>query len=366
MPDFTAWASDLLIQRGALVEPGGGEVRALLPPDLAAALEAPEWLSLRFGAGPGSDDEGDWLERFGRLLPHEARAAGARVRHPAPVPPLDAAAVLERELVIQNGVCRALDGYQTMARYFFFGFEYAIESDETSLGVATVCLNASASSLVSHPETLLAAVRDGLEDDPAFEIPRPDLERLFPIALHAALPGVRGRSAAVEESASRRLARDAARIHSYYQDLLAQIGQRMTRHRGDAPALEKERARAEATRLDREAKLEDLARKYALKIRLEPGDVLAVSLPVREIKARILRKKSERVAAFHWNPSLKRLEAPWCESCTGPAHPLWLCDDRLHFLCKSCLAPCPACGRIFCRACRPTCPGGPHAPVAAG
>jgi hypothetical protein len=356
MPGFAEWASDLLIQRGALVEPGdGGELRALLSPELAATLEAHEWLSLRFGAGPGSDDEGDWLERLGRLLPAEPRVIGARVRRPAIVPAVDPATILERELVVQNGICRAIDGYQTSARYFFFNFQYAIESDETSLGACTVGLNSTSSALAPRPEGLLDAVRDDLEEDPAFEIPRGELARLFPIALNAALPEIRRRSVSLEESANRRLARDAARIHSYYQDLLKQIDKRIARHLAGSQAMQKELSRAEATRLDREAKLEDLARKYALKIRVEPSDVLIVWLPVREISARLLRKKSERLAKLHWNPALKSLESPWCEACHGRAHPLSLCDDRLHFLCKRCLAPCPACGKTFCRACRPRC-----------
>jgi hypothetical protein len=76
---------------------------------------------------------------------------------------------------------------------------------------------------------------------------------------------------------------------------------------------------------------------------------------VREISARLIRKKAERVAKLHWNPKLGALESPWCEGCSAPAHPLFLCDDRVHFLCKSCAAPCPACGKSFCRACQARC-----------
>ena len=49
------WARDMLVSRGALVETEeAGALRAMLPADLAAALESGEWLSLRFGAGAGS------------------------------------------------------------------------------------------------------------------------------------------------------------------------------------------------------------------------------------------------------------------------------------------------------------------------
>lgn len=356
MPDIAAWTKDLLNSRGALVEAeDGGAVRAMLPPEVARALGSGEWLSLRYGAGPDSDDPVEWLERLGRLMPAEARVCGTRLRRPRTVPLIDADAVLDRELVIQNGIYRLLDSFQATARYYFFAFQYTVESDETSRGVWAACLNASARSLVAQPESLLNAVRDDLEEDPAFAVQREELAALFPLALRRAQPEIRGLTAGLEFIANRRLARDTARIHSYYGNLLRQIDKRIARRAGDPDGVEKERSRAAATELDRAAKLEDLARKYSLKVRIEPGDVLVAPLPVREISARVIRKKAERVARFHWNPALGALESPWCEACFGRAYPLYLCDDRVHFLCKACLSACPGCGKQFCRACRPKC-----------
>src|SRR5271157_2713939 len=306
MAEILDWAKDLLVSRGALVETEeAGSLRAMLSPELAQALGASEWLSLRFGAGAGSDDDGEWLERLGHLLPPDARVVGARLRRPRQAPAVDAGSVLDRELGVQNGIYRLLDDRPETARHYFFNFQYTIESDETSLGAWTVCLNPSARSLVHQPESLLSAVRDNLEEDPEFAIPREELAQLFPMALRAAQPEIRRLAA--------------------------------------------------ATRLDRAAKLDDLARKYSLRIRVEPGDVLVVPLPVLEITARLIRKKAERVAKLHWNPALGALESPWCESCFGRAHPLFLCDDRVHCVCKSCLTVCPNCGKQFCRACQPKC-----------
>src|ERR1700687_2192639 len=166
MIEIVDWARDLLVSRGALVEAeDAGALRAMLPAELGAALESGEWLSLRFGTGAGSDDENEWLDRLSRLLPKDARVGGARLRRPVLVPPVDAARALDRGLALQNGIYRVLEEYQQTARYYFFGFHYTIESDETSLGVVTVCLNASARSLAPRPEFLAAAVKDDLEED---------------------------------------------------------------------------------------------------------------------------------------------------------------------------------------------------------
>src|SRR5690349_11445720 len=164
MAQIIDWAKDLLVSRGALVETendfGASTLRAMLSPELARSLGSSDWLSLRFGAGAGCDDEGDWLERLGRLLAPSARVTGARLRHTKVVPPIDAGEVLDRELAIQNGIFRQPESHQEMAPYYFFNFPYSVESDETSLGIWTVCLNASARSIVHSPEKLLEAVHD--------------------------------------------------------------------------------------------------------------------------------------------------------------------------------------------------------------
>jgi hypothetical protein len=356
MGGIAGWARDVLVSRGALVETeDDSSLRAMLPPEVAEVLESTDWLSLRFGAGAGSDDETDWLERLGRLLPPDPHVTGARLRYPAMVRPMDAAAVLDRELVIQNGIYRQPEDAQSTARYYFFSFEYTVESDETSTGLWTVCLNASARSLVSQAESLLNSLRDDLEDDPSFVLPQEELARLFPVAVAWVQPEVRQQAVAMESNANRRLARDAERIDHYYRDMLRQIERRIARHKGDEEAANRERSRAAVTELDRAAKLDDLMRKYSLKIRIQPGDILVLPLPVREITVKVIRKKAERIAKFHWNPVLGGLESPWCEACSGRAHPLYLCDDRVHFLCRSCQAACESCGRSFCRACQKRC-----------
>jgi hypothetical protein len=208
---------------------------------------------------------------------------------------------------------------------------------------------------VRQPDFLSKAVKDDLEEDPQPAISRDELAQLFPIALRGVQPEIRRLAAGIEQSSNRRLGRDTERIDAYYKDLLSQLGKRIARRGADPDCAEKERGPIAATQLDRAAKLEDLVRKYSLKIRIQPGDVLAVPLPVREISVRLIRKKAERTVKLHWNPKLGALESPCCEGCSGTAHPLFLCDDRVHFLCKACAAGCAACGKYFCRACRPRC-----------
>ncbi len=372
MLGIAGWARDVLLSRGALVEtPEEEALRALLPPEVSAALSAGEWLSLNFRAGAGADDAAEWLERLGHLLeagPGGAiaacRVAGARLRGQSSVPPLNAEAVLARELVVQNGIYRLVEDSSTAASYFLFTFEYTVESDERSVGFLTMCLNSTAQSSVAQPEKLLSLLRDELEEVPSFRAPVAELARIYPAAAAAARAGIRKLLTGLETSANRRLARDAERVESYYRGLLEQIQKRIVRRAADAEAAGKERSRARATELDRADKLEDLRRKYSLRLKMELTDVLAFALPVRQISVRLVRKKEERARLLHWNSVLRRLEPPLCERCWSGAYPLYLCE-KIHCLCQECWAPCRGCARFFCPVCQPRCKCG-KVPTAGG
>jgi hypothetical protein len=362
MLGIAEWARELLVSRGALADAEDGDaVRALLPEEVARTLGAQEWLSLRFGAGPGADDAGEWLERLSALLPAGQIVARARLRNPDPARSFDAEAILARGLAIQNGIYRRLDDYAAMADYGVFTFEYTVESDDRSQGVVTVCLNATAQSEVPQPESFVQAVRDSLEEDRSMHAGAQDLVRLYAAAERQARRHVGKRVASLEESANRRLARDIARVESYYAVLLAQIGKRLAKRAGDPDAAEQERSRLQATEADRATKIEDLVRKHSLQVRIGLAGCVLLALPVREIPVLLIRKKEERRRVLHWNPVLRLLEPMLCEACSGRAHPVYLCES-VHCLCKDCWAPCPGCGRWFCRACQNRCRCGASAP----
>lgn len=347
------WICDLLMNRGALVEAEeDGRIRAMLPADVAASLGATEWLSLDLRPQPGGDDAVEWMDRMERLLPAQPLLVGAQARS-VPVPAINAAAILDADLAIQNGVCRVVEDYGAVATYLFFTFQYTVESDDRSVGIATVCLNADAGSIVNTPEIFLLGIRDGLNEDQQVAAPAV-LARWYPAAAQAVRAVARKHAIQVEINANRRLARDAERVESYYAGLLAQAEKRVAKRANDPAAAEKERSRARAVEADRTAKLEDLRRKYALRIRTDLAALLAARAPVRQISLRLIRKKEERAHVLHWNPVVRALDQPLCEHCASRAHPLYLCE-RVHLLCKDCWAQCADCSRFFCRKCQKQC-----------
>jgi hypothetical protein len=229
-----------------------------------------------------------------------------------------------------------------------------VDSDERSTGVVNVCLNPAASSAVQQPANLLRSIEADLEPTPELEMDVKNISALYRTAAGAARSEVRKSIGSIEDSANRRMARDTERVRAYYSSLLAQIEKRIAKRAGDPDGAEKERGRAQATELDRTAKIDDLFRKHSLRIQVSLTDVLTVTLPVRTISVRLIRKKEEWLRDLHWNATLRQLDYPWCEKCGAMARPLYLCET-MHCLCKTCFGACAKCGRVFCRVCQPRC-----------
>ncbi len=92
---------------------------------------------------------------------------------------------------------------------------------------------------------------------------------------------------------------------------------------------------------------------------------------MHRLTVQVRRRKAERVVQMDWNSIARRLELPPCEATWSAERPRLVCDDALHLVVPSGLAPCPGCGRAFCRACHAMqCPRCGHAaatgPFAAG
>jgi hypothetical protein len=342
------WMRDVLISRGALLESDeSGRMTAMLPSAVAASLGTDEWLSIDGG------DPADWLERMERVLPAQPLLVEAQYRSGRPVPPIDASSVLGSQFAIQNGIWRLVEDTGATALYQLFTFRYTIDSDDRSSGIHTVCFNTDAGAAVPTPESFLSGVRDALAETSGLAV-SDVVARWYRSAVAVSRDAIRKQVSQAEETATRRLARDTQRVEAYYAGLLAQFEKRIAKRGGDPAAVEKERTRAAATKADRAAKLEDLQRKYALRIRIEPALLLAVRAPVRRISVRLIRKKEERPWTLDWNPVLGVLEPPVCEHCSSAAHPLYLCE-RAHLLCRNCWPQCPACSRFFCRVCQRRC-----------
>jgi predicted HD phosphohydrolase len=362
---FRNFAARLLEHEGALVEaiePEGLE--AMLPEKLQQALRAPEFLRLGFGAelpdgAQRASLESDWLERFGQLLDERGRALRFAASAVAP-PPGHLERTVEHNVVLQNAVYRLSQIEPAWTRYLIFIFRYTAISDEKREGVIKFGFNlVNASAIDPMVDQLLAAA---LDEDATEAVTKPAVSQLpadwtaerLKRAVRQALPvRVRAHLRQFVNGMQRRLDRDLERVHEYFSGLRQESWRKLKKQKGDAA---REQLRIEAAEREYLAKVADLKQKYDLRVKVELVQTLEFVSQVQRVELAIKRRKGERKLALDWNPIARQLDPPPCEWSFVAEGARVVCDDRLHIVSPAGHAPCPQCGKEYCRVCARRCP----------
>ena len=380
MSELRDFVADLLERKGAAIEalgPDGLEV--LAPEPVRKAMGWPELAHLGFGTERTDGAipiglEGDWLDRFGALLADEGRWSERGVRSPAAVPaPNDPERVLERAIDLPNAVWRFQGMSATCTRCLMLGFRYTAVSDEKREGLIWLGFNLGTGAVVSD---ILARLRPALAQMADWQAPeratrsavgsgwsaarlearlRPLLDRQVRDSMEPFLRAMR-----------RRLGRDRNRVHAYHDDLRSASLKRLAAlagAQGDRAEADRRRETLRVAAIEREyrAKLDDLRHNYALRVTVEWVQALDLYVPVQRFDVLIRRRKGERVIQLAWHPLVKTAELPPCEAGLGLDRVRVVCDDKLHLTEPAGQAPCPSCGKPFCRACYPACSRCQHA-----
>jgi hypothetical protein len=345
------------------IEPEGLEV--LAPPPVQQALGIGELARLGFGstlppAAQRVGIEGDWLDRFARLLGTQGRWMRQVVSTDTKAPG-DPERALAHELVLDNATFRLQDVTAAWTRYLVMDFRASAVSDDKRDLIVRLGVNLATGSL---PDAVVMALNSTLHDRPSDpgegDQPSPPQAALPSLWDHVRLEALMNRALPPRLQAAlnpfmtgmrRRLGRDQDRLYRYHNDLYHEAMRRSIVLPDGDPKRLRETQRAEAIRREYRAKLDDLERQYATRVTIEWVQTLELAMPVHRFIVQIRRRKADRIIALDWNPVARRLEPPVCEATFGMELPRLACDDQLHLVVPAGLAPCVNCGRPFCRAC---------------
>jgi hypothetical protein len=370
MSELRDFVGDLMEVEGAVVEafdPDGLEV--LAPPPLQKAMGWPELARLSFGGertfgAIAIGLEGDWLDRFGARVAQQGCWSEREISPTVAVPPpSDPERVLDRALDLPNAVCRFQGMTSTMTRCLMLTFRYTAISDEKREGLISLGFNLGTGAVASG---ILARLKPALAQTSEWRVPDEAARRIAGPGWSAALLESRLRPLLDHETRAgidpflramrRRLERDRNRIHAYHDDLRSLSLSRLAalvRAGGDRAEADRRREclRVEAIEREYRAKLDDLRHHYALRVAVEWVQALDLYMPVQRLEVLVRRRKGERVIRLDWHPLVKAAEPPLCEAGLGIGRVRLVCDDQLHLTEPSGQAPCPSCGKPFCRAC---------------
>ena len=370
-PPLEKFTRALLSRHGAIVETAAGGLEVVSGPVLAASLGLAEFQHLVFtpdSVGPDEtgrprhdaalrvDYDTPLVERMGQLVDNLGRIALRSCAVPAPKP-IDAAGQVERALTLHNGVVRVRGCESATAVRLGLFFEYELLADEREGGSAQVWITPATRSVprmaawspddVDVSESPQAAI--------SFDGQASILALPWPLAFAAARATLAPVIDDFVERLGRRRDRDALRLREYSLDIDRAIRAKLSRAGTNEDARRRERDRLEATWRSYRSRLSEVADRYRLRVRLVPHGVIACALPGFHVNVRLMRRTASSDVTLAWNPIDGQIEARACDGCEAPTPGAWLCDDRVHFVCARCFAPCPRCQKPYCRACRAGC-----------
>jgi hypothetical protein len=371
MESLSDFVTELLETHGAVVEalePDGLEV--LAPAAVSEALGWPEIARLGFGVEMPEQAiriglEGDWLDRFGGLLGARGRWVERQVTLAGSPPAPDPERLIAGALDLPNAVWRFQRMTATWTRCLILTFRYTALSDEKREGLAWLGFNLGTGAALDDAWMRRHA---GLAAEPVWRAPDAAVRHAAGSASDAPLLEARVRPLLdyrvrqelepFVRAMHRRLDRDRARVHAYHNDLRSTALKRLAGLAGAAGEKREADRRRETLRvaaIEREyrAKLDDLRHNYALRVTVEWVQALELYLPVQRLEVLIRRRKGERLIRLDWDQAARRAELPPCEWGLGLDRVRLVCDEKLHLTEPAGQAPCPSCGKPWCRACHP-------------
>ncbi|MEW6741583.1 MAG: hypothetical protein AB1486_02395 [Planctomycetota bacterium] len=332
----------VLARAGALLDQSDEAVEAIVPAALAATLGIPEHATLYFRrarqkdagavlAGLGSE----FIERLCAGL-HERGLATARSISKLYLKSDRLDEALARKLTFGNAKVVVGQSYPERASYLILHVRYSVVSESRREGILALALNectlGEVPDLVGH--AALGDAATGSLAEPAARQPWGAVLERAQLILERRLQDELEPFRVLLE---RRRARDRQRVIEYFADLASEHVTYARRGtvpgEGDAGAQDKVAACVAA----RDAKLAELAERYAMKVAVRAVAACRVLLPVTSISVKLHRGRDVRRCVFHWNPLLKEVEGATCEAC-GVATRLLFLGKAMQLVCRECRA----------------------------
>ncbi len=354
--DFTA---ELLAEHGALVEPSSEGLEVLLPAEIAGVLDIPEHANLSF---LGDRQEAIFVSYDSEILKKMAGLLGERGKFVTAslAPPAVKLEKLEDrlsdKLVFHNAVFQMERKEECSVSYLLGYSKYSAISDDRQEGIVGCMineLNFSAQKVTLETLDLIA-----YEPNASAQRAESDVsEKILKALWQAQLKIVQEALSDFLVSMERRMNRDIRRVHDYYRTLIHEHRQALLKKLAGQEEVERTESKIAAVERELIGKVQDLIGKFNIDLQLEPISFIRIETMSPIFWLSVKRRKEARQFPLAYNPVLKSLDPLPCEACFYPRKGYYVCDDRLHILCRECFSPCARCGRIYCHACHPTgCP----------
>jgi hypothetical protein len=315
------FAARVLERRGALVERRADKAMAVLPPSLASDLESPDEISLGKEGEPlfyGSP----FLDRLVRLAIDPPPVVCGEVRIPY-IKKEGFEALIEEDLYFHKAKVRMIHRAESRLSYLVLYCRYIALSDERKEGLVQISVQEASGALIPG---LTESLRH--HDIAYFTRAKVSMlygalpERAIQVALEEAGRKAREELTGFMESMSRHLRRDVKNTREYYAAMEKEMRLSLRDHRFALEAREERKQKIEELPVERERKVEDLRKKYHVRVTVTASAALRLLVPVAQISLGLLHRAYDRQVTATFNPLTRRLDPMICERCRKGTHRL--------------------------------------------
>ncbi len=320
---------------GAAVEKDQAGLEVLIPEEISDQLGIPEHIRI-FQDKPETEENepGSFVLTYGAPL-LEKMLADTLQKKPLVFCDLRfdyiKSAGFERLLGDQLAFYGAVASIETVAatrtRYVLLTYRYTAQSDEQKEGLLSMALNAETGAFVPDMAGMLENAGCWFE----YKTPPEGSQELI-ASLQTHVERYAGKMLEHQlepfrRSMSRRFQRDVDNLKDYYRSLEQEMRNNLENPNLSDKARQDRQAKIESLPAEQTGKIEDLHKKYTVRVRLRPAAAMLVNSPSRKIVCRMSRGKSTGQLFLIYNPVTRSIDPPACSGCGKPVSHVHLNAD---------------------------------------
>lgn len=336
-PEIVSFATQVLEQRGGLVEKRPDGVFALLPESLCRSMDLPEEVQL------GSEEYplmygAPVLDRLINLATERIQIVYGRLNVPY-VKKEGFEQLLARDLSFPNATLRITGKAEAQTTYLMLACHYIALSDERKEGLVQVALCEKSNALV--PELLEEWKRFEVEYFPAGQAP-PHFPMYSQKTVDAALKGAKGLVekdlAGFVDSMCRHLRRDLRNTREYYETLEREMTGELKYSHLTPAQREERKAKIQGLSGEMKRKMDDLRHKYRVQVNLRASAARRLLMPVATVFVEVKYRGTREQISLVYNPVSHRLDPVACHGCGQSTRSVWVSEAQtgIHLLCSRC------------------------------
>ncbi|CCK80410.1 hypothetical protein [Desulfobacula toluolica] len=343
--DLIQFACRFLKDRGAVLEPRGEIIDALLPQELSAALDVEEYISLAPDTKnvTAPEDKKLYTIQFqSPLLDKIASLAGSK----PPFLKLSLSFNYIKTQGFNNLIMEQFEFFKSKpkitgtgeikTRYILLTCRFLAQSDEQKEGLLDFSFNIDTGALAPGMIDMIPSIEKEYQVKNGHGYTKKEIQHIHELINLYGPDAIEHELIEFKQSMNRRFKRDSLSLDEYYSALEKEMKESLLRT-GISDKLTQEReAKIDMIPDELSAKKKDLLNKYSIKIDITPVAALAVTTPCVKVFVTLICGHQKKDVFMIYNPVTKQIDPMVCQSCGTSMYSLGLCKN-MHLNCAKCL-----------------------------